>query len=43
MLAQNHRLPHPHLLRALPPEFADRYNTGPHGGVAVGDGARYVF
>lgn len=33
----------PHLLRALPPEFADRYNTGPHSGVAVGEGAEYVF
>lgn len=29
--------------RPLAPEFADRYNTGPRGGVAVGDGARYVF
>jgi hypothetical protein len=31
------------LSRALTPEFADRYNTGPRGGVAVGDGARYEF
>jgi len=29
--------------RPLAPEFADRYNTGPRGGVSVGDGARYVF
>ena len=29
--------------RELAPEFAERYNTGPRGGVAVGDGARYVF
>jgi alpha-ketoglutarate-dependent taurine dioxygenase len=29
--------------RPLAPEFADRYNTGPRGGVAVGHGARYVF
>jgi hypothetical protein len=29
--------------RALAPEFAERYNTGPRGGVAVGAGARYVF
>ncbi|MEM7405158.1 MAG: TauD/TfdA family dioxygenase [Pseudomonadota bacterium] len=29
--------------RPLAPEFADRYNTGPRGGVAVGDGARYEF
>jgi hypothetical protein len=29
--------------RALEPRFANRYNTGPRGGVAVGDGARYVF
>lgn len=29
--------------RPLAPGFADRYNTGPRGGVAIGDGARYVF
>jgi hypothetical protein len=29
--------------RALAPRFADRYNTGPRGGVAVGTGARYEF
>ncbi|MCH9671093.1 MAG: TauD/TfdA family dioxygenase [Gammaproteobacteria bacterium] len=29
--------------RPLAPNFADRYNTGPGGGVAVGDGARYAF
>ncbi len=29
--------------RALAPDFADKYNTGPRGGVAVGDGARYDF
>lgn len=29
--------------RRLADNFADRYNTGPRGGVAVGDGARYVF
>lgn len=29
--------------RPLAPEFADRYNTGPRGGVAVGEGAHYVF
>ncbi|NKC16467.1 MAG: hypothetical protein GKR94_30950 [Gammaproteobacteria bacterium] len=29
--------------RPLAANFADRYNTGPRGGVAVGDGARYVF
>lgn len=29
--------------RALEEDFAARYNTGPRGGVAVGDGARYVF
>jgi len=29
--------------RELSPDFADRYNTGPRGGVAVGDGARYEF
>ena len=29
--------------RALEPNFANKYNTGPRGGVAVGDGARYVF
>jgi len=29
--------------RALEESFAARYNTGPRGGVAVGDGARYVF
>lgn len=29
--------------RALEPRFADRYNTGPRGGVAIGDGAQYRF
>lgn len=29
--------------RELDATFADRYNTGPRGGVAVGDGARYEF
>lgn len=29
--------------RALASDFADRYNTGPRGGVAVGDGAVYDF
>ena len=29
--------------RPLAADFAERYNTGPRGGVAVGDGARYVF
>ena len=29
--------------RLLADNFADRYNTGPRGGVAVGDGARYEF
>ena len=29
--------------RPLAENFADRYNTGPRGGVAVGDGARYTF
>jgi hypothetical protein len=29
--------------RALDPSFANKYNTGPRGGVAVGDGARYDF
>jgi hypothetical protein len=29
--------------RKLEPDFAARYNTGPRGGVAVGEGARYVF
>ncbi len=29
--------------RPLAPRFADRYNTGPRGGVAVGGGARYTF
>lgn len=29
--------------RPLAPEFADRYNTGPRGGVAVGTGAQYDF
>lgn len=29
--------------RALAPRFADRYNTGPRGGVAVGTGAQYKF
>ena len=29
--------------RALEPNFANKYNTGPRGGVAVGDGARYEF
>lgn len=29
--------------RPLKPNFANKYNTGPRGGVAVGDGARYIF
>ncbi|MEC9152474.1 MAG: TauD/TfdA family dioxygenase [Pseudomonadota bacterium] len=29
--------------RVLEPNFANKYNTGPRGGVAVGDGAHYVF
>jgi len=29
--------------RALADNFSDRYNTGPRGGVATGDGARYTF
>lgn len=29
--------------RPLDPVFANKYNTGPRGGVAVGDGARYIF
>lgn len=29
--------------RNLAPDFANRYNTGPGQGVAVGDGARYLF
>ena len=29
--------------RALAPDFANKYNTGPRGGVAMGDGARYIF
>lgn len=29
--------------RKLDPNFANKYNTGPRGGVAVGDGARYTF
>ena len=29
--------------RELAANFADRYNTGPRGGVAKGDGARYTF
>lgn len=29
--------------RELADDFSDRYNTGPRGGVAVGDGARYTF
>jgi alpha-ketoglutarate-dependent taurine dioxygenase len=29
--------------RPLEPDFAARYNTGPRGGVAVGEGARYSF
>jgi len=33
----------PHLQRSLERDFADRYNTGPNGGVAVGDAAEYVF
>ena len=33
----------PHLQRSLERGFADRYNTGPNGGVAVGDAAEYVF
>lgn len=33
----------PLVARNVAPNFADRYNTGPGGGVAVGDGARYAF
>lgn len=33
----------PHLQRPLTADFANRYNTGPRGGVAIGDGARYAF
>lgn len=33
----------PHRQRALTDDFADRYNTGPRGGVAVGTGADYRF
>ena len=33
----------PHLQRPLERNFADRYNTGPNNGVAVGNGAEYVF
>ena len=29
--------------RELADDFADRYNTGPRGGVAIGEGARYAF
>lgn len=29
--------------RPLDPVFANKYNTGPRGGVPVGDGARYIF
>lgn len=29
--------------RQLADNFADRYNTGPRGGIAMGDGARYDF
>lgn len=29
--------------RPLAPDFANKYNTGPRGGVALGDGARYIF
>ena len=29
--------------RPLAADFAERYNTGPRGGVAVGEGARYTF
>lgn len=29
--------------RELAPDFADRYNTGPRGGVAIGTGAQYDF
>ncbi len=32
----------PYLQRSLEREFADRYNTGPNCGVAVGDAAKYV-
>lgn len=32
-----------HRQRPMPSGFANRYNTGPHRGVAVGDGARYSF
>ena len=33
----------PHLQRPLTVAFSDRYNTGPRGGVAIGDGAQYEF
>ena len=33
----------PYLKRPLQADFADRYNTGPNGGVAIGGGAEYVF
>ena len=33
----------PYLQRPLQADFADRYNTGPNGGVAIGGGAEYVF
>jgi hypothetical protein len=33
----------PHRQRALTDAFANRYNTGPRGGVAVGTGADYQF
>lgn len=29
--------------RELEPNFANKYNTGPRGGIAIGDGARYDF
>ena len=33
----------PYLQRPLQADFADRYNTGPNAGVAIGGGAEYVF
>ena len=33
----------PLLQRPLNRDFADRYNTGPNGGVAIGEAAEYVF
>jgi alpha-ketoglutarate-dependent taurine dioxygenase len=33
----------PHLQRPLTDDFSNRYNTGPRGGVAKGDGAQYEF